>query len=671
VRPALVAVICAALVILTFAAFGRLLSSGFISYDDPDYVAENAHVRKGLNGASVAWVFAINTETANWHPLTWLSHMLDVQLFGMDAGKHHLTSLLLHTLNGVLLFLLLFRMTGALWRSAFVAALFVLHPLHVESVAWIAERKDVLSTLFWLLTIGAWLAYVKSKRTTPYALMLVFFALGLMAKPMLVTLPFTLLLLDYWPLKRIILPLHQQSGELKKLLWEKAPLFTMSAASCGITIIAQRAGGAVQTMEQFPLAERFANAVLAYGRYLGKTFWPSSLVFFYPHTHAGLSAWAVCGTALLLVGATVLVLRLGPMAPFLPFGWLWYLGTLVPVIGLVQVGAQAMADRYTYVPLIGIFIIIAWGLAGLAERIPALRTAAPCAAAAALMALFPVTWLQTAHWASTAALFEHTVAMIPNNYLARINLGAALDQQNRTTEAMEHYRQALRINPNGLQALNNLGLDLAKMNRWPEALEYFQQGVRSYPDFADLQNNLGAALEWENRLAEALEHYQQALRIKPDDVQAMVNLGAVLTKMNRWTEALVYFQQAVRLDPDFADAQNNLGFALAHTDQTAEAIEHYQRALRIRPDSILALKNLGQAFEKTNRLAEAIERFQRAVRMDPKDADAHFHLGALLKRVGRLAEAQEHFREALRIKPGFEEARAGLEDVGKAPGSAP
>ena len=695
-HTALMAAICAGLVIVVFAAFGGLRSSGFINYDDPFYVTKNVHVQKGLTGESVAWAFTA-TDAANWHPLTWLSHMLDVQLFGLDAGKHHLTSLVLHALNAVLLLLLLVRMTGALWRSAFVAALFALHPLHVESVAWIAERKDVLSTLFWLLTLAAWLAYVKSKKVPPYALALALFALGLMAKPMLVTLPFTLLLLDYWPLRRLTLPLRWRSGALQGLLWEKAPFFAFTAASCVITFVVQQSKGVVATLGNLGFGGRLASAALAYVGYLGKTIWPASLAVFYPHPHISLFSWAVCGSALLLAGITVLAFRLAEQAPYLVFGWCWYLGTLVPVIGLVQVGGQGMADRYTYMPIVGVFIAVAWGLAEFARRMPRARFAAPCVAAASLIALFPVTRLQTAAWVGNEALFEHALAVTSNNNLAHHNVGYFLFSQGRREEAIAHYREAIRIDPAfpdsrinlgvalveagdldgaieqyrivlGMQPKNaelwtKLGIAWAKKDRYPEAIESLERALRCDPDFSDAHINLGLALDHENRVSEAVDHYRRALRINPGDPMALNSLGVELMRVNQMSEAVERLRQAVEIKPDFAEAHNNLGNALARQNRIPEAIGHYREALRIKPDDARALNNLGLAFGRTNRFSEAVEQFQKAVRINPDDADARFYLGIALVKEHRLTEAQEQLQQALRIKPNYEEASAVLQDV--------
>jgi tetratricopeptide (TPR) repeat protein len=661
-RALSVAAVCAALVLAVFAAFGGLLSSGFTAYDDAGYVTENPMVQKGLSRESLGWAFT-STEKANWHPVTWLSHMLDVRLFGLEAGKHHLTSVLLHAANAILVFLLLFRMTGALRRSALVAALFALHPQHVESVAWIAERKDVLSTLFGLLALGAWLAYVKSKKATPYALMLAFYALGLMSKPMLVTLPFVLLLLDFWPLRRLDFPPRWRSGALKELLLEKAPLFVMSAASCVITVIAQGGGGAVMPLDRLSLGERVANAALAYLAYLVKTFWPTGLAVLYPHPLTSLVNAPAVLAILALTGVTILALWLARRAPYIAVGWLWYLGTLVPVIGLVQVGVQARADRYTYIPLLGIFIAIAWGLGELSRRGRNIRRALAVLAVACLAALFAATRIQAGCWKDNNTLFEHALSVTTDNDLAhymighsqleqgrteeamahltetlRINpgfgrahnqLGIALGQQGRMEEALAHFREALRIEPMSAETMTNLGLALVKLRRFPEALGYFEKSVREDPDSADAQNNLGTALAGAGRPKEAVEHFLQALKIAPDSPQTLNNLGRAYIEMGRPTDAIACFRKAVALRPDYAEAHHNLGAALAETGLTDEAIRHFRKALESKPDSVMTLTSLGLSLLKLN----------------------------------RLPEAQECFQQALQIAPGSEQAREGLQRV--------
>ena len=543
-----VAAMGAALVVLTLAGFGGVLGNGFVGYDDGVYVAANEQVRNGLRGDAVAWALTA-TENSNWHPVTWLSHMLDVQLFGLEAGKHHRTSLALHAANVALLFLLLVRMTGALWRPAFVAALFAIHPLHVESVAWIAERKDVLSTVFWLLTLGAWLHWLSSRTAARYALVLVFFAFGLMAKPMLVTLPFTLLLLDYWPLKRATLP----------PLWkEKLPLFAMAAASCVVTVVAQRAGGAIQSLESFTFPERLANASLAYAGYLGKTFWPASLAVFYPYPHAGLASPAVLGSALLLIGITVAAFRFGATFPYVAFGWLWYVGTLVPVIGLVQVGQQSMADRYTYVPLIGIFVAIAWGLAELGSRSRAARSIVAAGAACSIAGLFVLTRVQVGTWADSVSLFTHALAVTSHNWTAHNNLGGVFSEQGKTEDAIAQFEQALRIRPDFAEGHYNLALALDRSGRLPEAIEQYGEALRLRPDYAEAHYNLGNTLLRSGRLPEAIEQYGSALRLRPDDANAHNNLAIALNRSGRRAEAIAQYREALRIKPDFEAARANL-----------------------------------------------------------------------------------------------------------------
>ena len=587
------AVVCAVLAILTFAALQGVLRNSFVNYDDAAYVAANAHVLKGLSAESIGWAFTA-TECSNWHPVTWLSHMLDVSLFGLDPRMHHLTSLLFHALNAVLLFLLLVRMTGARWRCAFVAALFGLHPLHVESVAWIAERKDVLSTFFWLLTLAAWLGYLEGKegRTRTgqgqrggwrYALVLVLFALGLMAKPMLVTVPFTLLLLDFWPLRRW--PAAGSAGPgcrraipLRGLLLEKIPLFAMSAVSCVVTYIAQRRGGALQTLQTIPFAERLANAVVAYAAYLEKTVWPTALAVFYPHEHPGLVTWQVAASALFLVAVTTLALWLARKAPFIAFGWLWYLGTLVPVIGLVQVGEQAMADRYTYVPLIGIFIAVVWGVVRVVERAvepavggsvargPAARVKASgpigyalgVVGALALVPLFVLTRVQTGYWANDLTLFQHALSVTTDNWMAHNNLGGVFSESGRTEEAISQFEEVLRIRPDHAEANYNLGLVMERAGRHAEAIEQYHRALKLRPDYAEAYYNLGNSLLHAGRPAEAIEPYERSLRLKPDDAQAQNNLGIALGRLGRTAEAIEHYNQALRINPNFEPARANL-----------------------------------------------------------------------------------------------------------------
>ena len=597
-RAALVAAICAILVVVSFVAFWSVISNAFVTYDDDVYVTGNARVQQGITLDNAKWAFT-TTYFGFYYPVTWLSHMLDCQLYGLDAGKHHLTSLGIHALNAVLLFILLLRMTGALWRSALVAGLFALHPLHVESVAWIAERKDVLSTLFWMLAVLAWVRYVKTKSWHRYVFVLVLFAVGLMAKSMLVTLPFLLLLLDYWPLGRLTLERGRRSA-LGGLLLEKAPLFAMSAVSCVVTLVAQRSAGAVQPLEDFPITERFANAALTYVSYLAKTVWPASLAVFYPHPHVGLFAWRVCGSVLLLAGITAFALMAAKKVPYVAVGWLWYLGALVPVIGLVQVGVQASADRYTYVPLVGIFIVIAWGLSDLCVGSRAVRHALAVLACACLVVFLFVTRTQVKCWKDSTALFEHALAVTSDNYLAHYNLGLLLQNEGRRDEAISHYEKAVRIKPDYYKAHDNLGNVLADAGNNDAAIEQYEDALRISPSSANVLNNLGVLLTKLNRLPEAIESLQRAVEIRPDFAVAHNNLGVAFGKDNRVPEAIEHFQRATKINPDYAWAHANLGLSLAREKHYSEAREHFQEALRIDPSLNLARDNL----EKIERIME-------------------------------------------------------------------
>jgi tetratricopeptide (TPR) repeat protein len=521
------------LVIAVGTAFWPVLHNGFVSYDDEKYVTRNRHVQMGLGAESLRW--ALTTfEAANWHPLTWASHMLDWQLWGERPLGHHLSSLLLHLSNTLLLFLLLERMTRAVWRSALVAALFGVHPLHVESVAWVAERKDVLSTLFWLLTIGAYLRYARDPSVRRYAVLSISRTLGLCSKPMLVTVPFTLLLLDYWPLGRW--SADTQGRTALRLIREKLPLFLLSAAASVVTLAAQRSARALGTLDSYSLSDRLANAAVSYSAYLWKAIWPVSLAVHYPHPREALPAWMPLFAALLLVAITVSVFRVRRRCPYLLIGWLWYLGTLVPVIGLVQVGQQAMADRYSYVPLIGPCIMLAWGapdlLAGVGRSDGApprpRRVALALVSGAVIVMLIVATWFQLRHWRDSVTLFERALAVTESNAVAHNGLGLALATAGRPEEAIAHYRAALEIQPRHAEAHNNLAGALAVSGRVDEAIGHYERALSIDRRYPEALNNLGVALAQQGRVAEALERFRAALAIRPDYGKAHANLAAAL-----------------------------------------------------------------------------------------------------------------------------------------------
>jgi len=494
--------ICLALALVTFAVFWQVQRNEFVDYDDDKYVVKNPYVQGGLNLKSIEWAFTA-TRASNWHPLTWLSHTLDCKLFGLNPKWHHLVNLLFHIVNTLLLFLVFKDMTGALWQSAYVAALFALHPLHVESVAWVAERKDVLSTMFWLLMMAAYLRYVRQHNLIWNTVTLLLFALGLMAKPMLVTLPFVLLLLDYWPLER----LNRQA------IFEKIPFWGLSAISSIITFFAQQKGGAITGADMLALRIRFANAIVSYTRYVGKMIWPTKLAVLYPYQIDRLLFLKAVAAGLALLAVTMLIIRLSARHRYLAVGWFWYLGTLVPVIGLVQVGSQTFADRYTYIPLTGLFIIVAWAspelLAGWRHK----KALLIAAAAIILPALSICTHIQLRCWRNSTSLFEHTLKTVSDDGTINYNLGNVLQSQGKFEEATTHYRQAVKIKPNYIKALNNLGNILAERGKFDEAVDYFNQGLHFEPNDVWLRYNLAVTLLSEGKPGEAANEFNYALQL--------------------------------------------------------------------------------------------------------------------------------------------------------------
>jgi tetratricopeptide (TPR) repeat protein len=623
------------LTLLTVAVYGQVVGHDFLIFDDADYVVANPHVRGGLSAANIAWALT-GIHVATWHPLTSLSHLLDVQLFGLHAGAHLLENAALHALNSALLFAVLRRMTGRRWPSALVAALFALHPLHVESVAWVSERKDVLSTLFWMLTLLAYDGYTRRPNTRRYALLVLVFALGLLAKPMLVTLPFVLLLLDWWPLRRREkgdgrreLPAPSRlPSPVSRLLLEKVPLFVLAAAVSVITLAAQRRAGAVTSLDALPLGARLANAAVSYATYLVQTVAPIGLAPFYP-LRPDLPAWQVGGAVLLLVALSAVAVWGARTRPYLAVGWAWYLGTLVPVLGLVKQGEQAMADRFTYIPLIGIFIMLAWGLADLAaaRRWPERRLAA--AATAALIACAAVTLWQVSRWRDSETLFRHALAVTRDNYLAHLNLGAVLLDTGRNAEALGEFEAALRIRPRLVTALVNAGKAQVALGQ-PEA---------------------------------AAAAYQRALQIDPDNALGHYNYGVLLGSQGRLDDAAAHYEAAVAANPDYAKAHNNLGSVRAEQGRFDAAVVHYRAALALYPDLAPAHLNLAVALEATGRPDEALAHARAAVRLAPEEPRTHLNLGAMLMGQGQTDAAIEHYREAVRLRPDLSDAQIALADA--------
>ncbi len=576
--------ICVALLIATFAVYAPVRSFDFVNYDDPDYVTHNRHVHQGLTGESVVWALT-SGDAANWFPVTRLSHLLDYQLFQQDSGAQHLVNIVFHACAALLLFLFLRTATCCLWPSAAIAFLFALHPLHVESVAWISERKDTLSAFFWFLTLWLYVRYTRRPSALRYSLALISFALDLMSKPMAVTLPFVLLLIDYWPLRR-------------KSVWrEKAPFFALAAMSAVLTFLVQQRSGAVKSFEYFRLPLRIENALDSYATYLAQTFWPSHLAVFYPFPE-NIPVWKPALAALLILAISACVWKMRRSLPYLLTGWFWFLITLLPVIGVVQVGAQSHADRYMYLPMTGLLIMLAWGALDLVLRFPRVKLPALLitGAACATCAVAANSQLQT--WQNSGTLFEHALAVTHDNYIAEHNLGNyLLDVPGQLPSAILHLHRALEINPSSPQAHSDLGIALAKSGQIDEAIQEFQTALRLDPRAEQPRLNLEAAAEDSYQqgvesmkakdAAKAIRDFERALRLKPDYAEAWNNLGVAYSTMpGHLPQAIDAFQAAVRINSNYIDAQYNLGAALSQIPgRQHEALGHFEIVERLHPDS--------------------------------------------------------------------------------------
>ncbi len=654
--------IAAGLAAATLAVFLPATRFQFTTYDDPDFVTANPQVQAGLTASGFKWAW--HSEVArNWHPVTMLSHMLDCQLFGLTPGWPHLVNILLHAANAVLLFHLLKRMTGTIWRSAMVAALFALHPLHVESVAWVAERKDVLSTFFWFLTTWAYVRYADDVKPQTsnlrfYALALGLFAVGLMCKPMLVTVPFALLLLDYWPLGRM------KRVSIARLVAEKIPFMALSAVLCVVTYSIQQRGGSVLSIDNLPMSFRIGNAFISYWRYIGKMAGPENLAGLYLRS-GDWPQWEVALAAVLLLAVSAIALWQRRRRPWLAVGWYWYVGTLVPVIGIVQAGMQTMADRYTYVPLVGLFIILAWGGWELANAWKAPRLA-PRVAAAALAVCAALTSHQLTFWKDSEALFTRMIAVTPNNYMAHYNLGNFYSAHGKIDAAVANYQAAIQEEPNYADAHNNLGGILLDQKRYDEALPHYLAAVRTNPEYLhyfNLANALADAASARrdtNEFAQAVAAYAQALQLNPNASQAHHNLGLTWQAQGSNSQAIAEFAEAARLDPSRLDSWSSLAISCAMQNRMPEAEAAFRQIIRLRPDDGGAYGNLGNALAAQNKLDESITFYLTALKLNPSDFQTEFNLGLTYSRQGRLGEAEAHYRQSLRINPNYSQAKQAL-----------
>jgi protein O-mannosyl-transferase len=634
------------LAILTVTAFGRVCAHDFINYDDRAYVVRNPGVQGGLSLQGLWWALT-TTSCANWHPLTWLSVQLDHALYGPHAWGYHVTNLAFHVANVLLLFLVLCRMTGATWPSALVAGLFAVHPLHVESVAWVAERKDVLSTLFWMLTLAAYVQYAERPGPARYVLVVLSFAAGLAAKSMLVTLPFVLLLLDYWPLRRLYLssawegkasaagPPHPdpppQGGREKKrgnpigvgwLLVEKAPLMALSVVSSAITLYAQQVdSGAARAAasaagDEADWLTRVGYAAVSYIAYIARALWPRDLIPFHPFPRQVLPAWEVAGATLLLVAVSVLVVKARRRAPYLMVGWFWFVGTLVPVIGIIRVqGGHGMADRYTYVPLIGLFIMAAWGNADLADRWRASRAMKALVVAGVAALLVVCTWIQVGYWHDSKTLWRHTLEVDPENYLAHQDLGVVLAREEAWDAAIEHFQHAARIDPSRDLPHVSLGDAFAHKGMMDRAIDEYREGLSLNPNRAESHNLLGMALETRGDLQGALMQYSEALTRNPSLAEAHANLAMVLTRQGKLDDAEQHFRAAIQLEPQMASAHHGLGLVQALHGNLQEAVKSYRRAIDLHPRVSQYHRDLGHALVMLGQTDAARTAYQRSLRL--------------------------------------------------------
>lgn len=650
---------------LTVVCYWPVRSHQFVTFDDEHYLFDSGYVAKGLTWSGVTW--ALQTGYfSNWHPLTWLSYMLDAQIYGMSPGGFHLTNLLFHTANSLLLFLLLKSMTQRLWPSALVAAVFAWHPLHVESVAWVSERKDVLSTFFFLLTLFSYHRYVTehrdsrqvpNKRSHYYLLSILFFMLALASKQMVVTLPCVLLLLDVWPLQRISLNSGRKelASSALVLMLEKLPFFIIAFAASAVAFAVQKAGGSVSSLEAFPMRLRIANSLFAYVAYISNIFWPANLAPVYPMS-SQYSLVGILAAAMFLGGVSAFVVFRVRQNPFLSVGWFWFIGTLVPVIGLVQVGAQARADRYTYIPSIGLSIALIWAVDAASRYLPRRFQMLAVPTIAAFAALLVCTRVQVGYWHDSEKLFRHAIAAVPHNYLGYNCLGTALDRLGRKDDALSAWKEALRLAPYFPEAQYNLGTSLLTQGRLLEALPHLEAAVHETPNNANARENLGNAYLKLDRLESATAQYASAAALAPDNAVFLQVLGSVLVRQSKWSEAALVLTEALRLDPKSADANRNLGIARINQGKRAEAIRLFSEAVRIEPDSSDNRFNLGLAFLEDNQPGRAAAQFAQCLRADPNETRSHYRLGVALSQQHQVKDAIFHFHEALRLTPEFPDA---------------
>ena len=655
--------IIAIIITSTLVVYYQVTGYGFIHYDDYEYVQNNSFVLQGLKTDSIQWAFTSLGYESNWHPITWISLMLDTELYGPNPGMYHFTNVIIHILNSLLLFLLFSHLTSEKWKSAAVAILFALHPIHVESVAWISERKDVLSTFWGMLTMWMYVRYVDRHTIKRYTLSLIFYAIGLMSKPMLVTLPFVLLLLDYWPLRRFELSkdnskftnkwtriTYFQHNRAYFLIKEKIPFFILAVLSCYITFLAQKIGGSVSDVNVLPLSSRIPNAIISYCLYLWHMLWPLHLAFFYPYPKY-FNIMYVLGAFLLLVLITIFSILFSRRYPYLIMGWIWYLCTLGPVIGIVQVGSQSMADRYSYIPLIGISIMLIWGTADLLDKKDYGRILTGFLFTLTLTILIYLTWLHVSYWKNSETLFEHTLEVTSNNYLAHYNLGITLFEKGDIDGAIKQYEEALLINPRITQAHNNLGCILYQRGNTDAAIGHFLTALQINPHQANGYYNLGTVYYTKGKIKKSVEYFQKAININPSFYEAIQKLAIARNDLKKLEAQMSMIKSAIKQEPNNPDLYIKLGDIFQQQEDINEAKEEYQKAVLIRPELSQALYRLAQVYVVCQEYANALDIFQRMIQLQPDNPKIYYNVACIYSKQKMVNESINWLKKS--IDKGF------------------
>ena len=654
-------IICLFLILMTLAAYWNVQHNDFINLDDNLYITDNPYIKKGWTTDNFLWAFT-KVHAGHWHPMTWLSHMLDVELFGLHPGRHHFVSLIFHIINSLLLFILFQKMTGEVWKSALIAGLFALHPLRVESIAWAAERKDVLSAFFFFLTIYTYLHYFEKIQFRRYLLTLLSFAMALMSKPMAVTLPFVLLLLDYWPLGRFQSGDQERRHPMIQLTLEKIPLFLFTFVMSIFTFMSHLQSGAVTPFDKLPLSIRIGNALIYYLRYIWKMLCPNALAVFYPHP-IHLPLWEVIGAILLIIIITIVVIAVRREHPYLAVGWFWYLGTLIPVIGLTQAGTQAMADRFTYIPMVGLSLMISFGIPNIFMRWRFTRIILIPSGIFIFLILAILSSIQVGRWQNSVTLFTHTLNVTSNNYLIHNNLGVTLMRQGKYPEALFHLKKAIEIKPKYADAYHNLGTLLFLQGNGKEALNHFALALEYNPEKAETHSSIGGILAKQEKFKEALFHFSEAVRINKADGEAHYNLGTILLQQGKTQEGVYSLNQSLETLPENPKTHHNLGLAFESMGELEKAVEHYRKSLRIDSKNADTHFCLASLFSKQGRGEEAIFHLNETIKLNPGDSEAHYLLGNILLAQNKYEEAISYMIEAARINPNHGKAHFALGEI--------